>query len=236
MIALLVITDGRRDCITQTIPSALAMLEGPITSRVIYDDSGDPEHRAWLADTFPTFEIIWHPDGRQGFGGAIRTAWTHLATGPEPFIFHLEDDFTFNRPVKLKAMAGVLASNDTVIQLALRRQPWNQHERLAGGVVEQHPDDYTDVNLWDDTNRMAYGLEDPRLHPVLLHRLFFTTNPSLYRRSLCEQGWPTGSASEGVFTHQMLQADPAAVFGYWGARDSGEWVTHIGKERVGVGY
>lgn len=223
MIALLVITDGRRDCISETIPSALAMLEGQVTRRVLYDDSGDPDHRDWLAHEFPTFDLIWHPDGRQGFGGAIRTAWTHLATGPEPFVFHLEDDFTFNRPVPLTGMAAVLDDQPDLVQVALRRQAWNEHERLAGGVVEQHPDAYTERSD-------AFG------RSWLEHSLFFTTNPSLYRRTLCEGGWPSGDRSEGKFTHQILHANPLAKFGYWGARDSGEWVTHIGKERVGVGY
>src|SRR5690348_1760716 len=63
MIALLVITDGRRDCIQQTIPSALASLQGPITRRVIYDDSGDETHRRWLRNMFPSFDLIWHQDG-----------------------------------------------------------------------------------------------------------------------------------------------------------------------------
>lgn len=223
MIALLVVTDGRRDPILQTIPSAAANLDRDlITRRVLYDDSGDPNHRDWLADQFPEFELIWHPAGRQGFGGAIRTAWEHLAAVPERFIFHLEDDFTFNRPVELFAMAHVLAAHDEVVQLALRRQPWNAAERQAGGVVEEHPEAFIDATLSGSD--------------VLLHRQFFTTNPSLYRRTLCEGGWPEGNNSEGLFTHQILQGDPAAVFGYWGARDSGEWVTHIGKERVGVGY
>lgn len=228
-IALLVVTDGRRDCLLQAVPSALAMLEGPVTRRVIYDDSGDPDHRDWLVATFPTFEIIWHPDGRQGFGGAIRCAWSHLASGRERYIFHLEDDFTFNAPVPLAGMIQILNVNPHLVQLALRRQPWNEHERQAGGIVEQHPDAYMEHTL----GKYAW----------LEHRLFFTTNPSLYRRTLCMAAdWPEGADSEGRFTHRMLRDGSPEVdgervrFGFWGARDSGEAVTHIGHERVGTGY
>lgn len=223
MIVLLVITDGRRDCIAKTIPSALDNLQGPITRRVLYDDSGDPDHCAWLEATFPSFDLIWHPDGRQGFGGAIRTAWFQLAHGPQQYVFHLEDDFTFNRPVDLTAMADVLDHRPELVQLALRRQPWNDHERLAGGIVEQHPDAYKDRH-------------DASGHHWLAHRLFFTTNPSLYRRALCSTPWPDGADSEGRFTHQLLQADESARFAFWGDRDSGEAVEHIGRERVGTGY
>jgi hypothetical protein len=229
MICLLVITDGRRDCIQQTIPSALAMLEGPVTRRVLYDDSGDPDHRAWLATEFPTFELIWHPEGRQGFGGAIRTAWTHLAHAPERYVAHVEDDFTFNAPVPLCGMVQILQAHPHLVQVALRRQPWNEHERLAGGIVEQHPDAYTEHHL----GKYAW----------LEHRQFFTTNPCVYRRTLCQAGeWPEGSQSEGHFTHHLLRNGSPEVdaehvrFAFWGARDSGEAVTHIGHQRVGVGY
>lgn len=223
-IALLVITDGRKDCITRTIPSALEQLDDRlVTERWIYDDSGDSAHRAWLADTFPRFQLVWHPAGRQGFGGAIREAWHILrARSNEPFVFHLEDDFTFNRTVDLPAMLGVLVDHPHLVQLALRRQPWNPQECAAGGIVEQHPHDYIDRT--DGTNHW------------LEHRRFFTTNPSLYRRSLCHEGWPDVEHSEGHFGIDLLAKHPDWRFGFWGARDSGEWVTHIGHQRNGTGY
>lgn len=222
MIALVVFTDGR-DYIYETIPSALANLHGPITRKVIHDDSGDAGVHDRLRETFPDFDLAAHPAGRQGFGGAIRNAWRLLAAGPERFVFHLEDDFTFNQPVDLAAFAEVLDSQGHLAQLALRRQPWNDEERAAGGIVEQHPHDYEE---WSDVRSG---------HTWLEHRRFFTTNPSLYRRELCSVGWPDCQFSEGVFTHRLL-ADPDLRFGFWGARDSGEWVTHTGRERVGSGY
>ena len=228
-ITLLVMTDGRRDCIAQAIPAAEAQLHGPITRRVIHDDSADPNYRDWLVGLFgDTFEVFGGPV-RQGFGGAIRSAWEFLLAGedshPERFVFHLEDDFVLLRPVDLEAMIDVLDSFPHLVQLALRRQPWNDEEQAAGGIVESHPDDYIDVV--GRTNRAwAKWLE---------HRRFFTTNPSLYRTTLCRKGWPEGEHSEGIFTHRLL-ADPDVRFGFWGDRKSGEAVSHIGNKRVGVGY
>lgn len=220
-VVLLVITDGRRDYLEQTIDSARSNLLGDIAHGVMYDDTGDADHRRWLAEHFPDFEHIHHPAGRQGFGGAIRTAWAHIALRPEQYVFHLEQDFTFNRPVPLDDMTEVLADHDYLVQMALRRQPWNPAEQAAGGIVELHPHDFIDRT-------------DGR-HHWLEHRRFFTTNPSLYRRTLCNQPWPRSDQSEGRFTHQLL-ASPKVRFGFWGARESGEAVTHIGHQRVGVGY
>lgn len=220
MITLIVMTDGRRECIAETIPSALAHLQGPISHRIIHDDSGDPDYRAWLTATFPSFLIIG--DGaRHGFAGAYANAWRYLSVTPREWVLSTEDDFTFNRPVDLAAMVEVLTTNPHLAQLALRRQAWNPAEVAAGGVVEQHPDDYAEC-----TDGARTWLE---------HRLFFTTNPSLFRTELCRRGWPRVERSEGIFTQRLLE-DPELRFGYWGSRASGEWVHHIGHSRAGAGY
>lgn len=222
MICAVVMTDGRIDCLAKALESFDQQVHGPVTRRVIHDDTGDPSYHQELADRFPGWELLTTP-GRSGFGGAYRSAWQWVAANvAEPFVFSTEDDFTYNRPVDLADLADVLDSQPNLVQLALRRQPWNDAERLAGGIVEQHPEAYADI--WDSAGRAW-----------LEHRLFFTTNPSLIRTNLCAGGWPNVAHSEGIFTHQMLR-NTSARFGFWGARNSGEWVTHIGHERVGTGY
>jgi hypothetical protein len=221
-IALLVITDGRLDYLKRTVASVTAALHGPVSERWMFDDTGDERHRSDLRVMFPTFIHI-NGGPRRGFGGAIQHAWTHLLERSEAgYVFHCEQDFTFNREIHLSEMVAVLDQNPQLAQLCLRRQPWNDEERAAGGIVESHPGDYAE--MVDHAHR--HWLE---------HRRFFSTNPSLYRRSLMEQGWPNVEHSEGIFTHHLL-SDPDIRFGFWGSRDSGEWVTHIGNERVGVGY
>ena len=221
MIALLVMTDGR-DHIFETIPSAEAFLLGSISEKWIHDDSGDARHADKLRRIFPGWRVV-STAGRSGFGGAIRSAWsTLLAESSAPFVFHLEDDFTFRRIVELDRMASVLVHHPELAQLALRRQPWNVEELAAGGIVELHPEDFAEV-------------EDERGNVWLEHSRFFTTNPGLYRRELMEREWPTGEQSEGRFSLQLFE-DPAARSGYWGSRDSGEWVSHIGQHRAGTGY
>jgi hypothetical protein len=214
-------TDGR-DTVHDAIASARAKVcdvDEVVARKIIHDDSGNPEHRSALADQYRDFDVIG--GDRVGFGGAIARAWAHVVGLPIDWVFHLEDDFVLNREVDLDDMALVLDGRPHLHQMALRRQPWNPEEAAAGGIVEQHPDDYV-----DHTDGLNHWLE---------HRRFFTTNPSLYRRSLCRRDWPTGPHSEGHFSIDLFR-DPAATCGFWGARNSGEWVTHIGHERVGTGY
>lgn len=221
MIALLVMTDGR-DTIYQTIPTAEAFLDGPISERWIHDDSGDPANTEKLRRIFPEWTVV-STAGRSGFGGAIRSAWHTLREqSSADFVFHLEDDFTFHRLVPLDQLALLLLRHPELAQVALRRQPWNAEELAAGGIVELHPDDFVDEH-------------DPYFDlDYLSHRRFFTTNPGLYRRELMARDWPEGAESEGRFSIEVFADGFRSA--YFGARDSGEWCHHIGRHRVGTGY
>lgn len=217
-ITLVVMTDGRLDYLGRSLTTT-NRLHGPITRRVLHDDTGDDDYRDELRDLYPDWEVIGTPQ-RAGFGGAYRSMWSWVRTyDTNPFVFTTEDDFRFTRDVDLAAMATVLASHPYLSQLALRRQPWNDVERAAGGIVESNPDAYTDRGTH------------------LEHRLFHTTNPSLMRRDMfTDYDWPTGLHSEGRFGRALCDSDPHIHAGFWGSRNSGEWVEHIGAERRGNGY
>lgn len=222
-IALVVVTDGRRECISRAIPSALDNLRGPISELVIVDDSANDEYFWWLTRTFTDFDIVTGPT-RLGFGGNIQRAWSYLRENSRAkHLFITEDDFLFLRPVRLADMASVCDSNPNVCQLVLKRQPWNAQEKVAGGIIEQHPEDYTQRT-------------DGR-HSWVEHRRFFSTNPYLTRRSLIlNHDWPSTPESEGHFTHELLAKYPDIRFAFWGNRDDTPWVEHVGHTRVGTGY
>lgn len=220
-VALLVMADGREDYLAQTLASASENLHGPVTERWYYS-----EQAGHLCP--PDFVHIG-AGPRRGFAGAITDAWRILTEqSTADWVFHLEQDFTFNRSVHLDQLVEVMQPRPYLVQMALRRQPWNDAERAAGGIVEQHPEAYADCR--------AGG------HAWLEQRLFFTTNPSLYRRTLCSTGFHEPPHAEGMFTHRLLrEGSPEAPgdqvrFGYWGARHWRPLVEHIGHVRAGHGY
>jgi hypothetical protein len=224
MIAILTITDGRNDLLAQTIDSFEQHVGGPIIERWIYDDSGDRETREWIAERYPRWTLINHPSGRrQGFAGAIRTAWAALRRESiADYVFHLEGDFTFNRDIDLDDFINILRKRPNLAQMALVRQPWNAEEIAAGSVIQVRPDEF--ITHVDREDRVW-----------LEHDLFFTTNPSLYRRSLFEMfEWPAAAESEGNFSGNLRHA--GFQFAYWGAKDDPPAVHHIGDVRVGKGY
>jgi hypothetical protein len=166
--------------------------------------------------------VIDDRDHQLGFAGAVQKAWDEaLATGCD-YVFHCELDFTYNEPVPVDRMIGVLERHPEVAQLSLKRQPVNAEEQAAGDILALHIEDYHEVtdgvDVWVNQRR------------------WFTTNPSLYRTDLCRRGWPQCRFSEGTFTIRYLQDNPTHWFGVWGARLDLPRVTHVGLHRVGVGY
>lgn len=219
-IAVVIITDGRGECFEKTAHSITeAWGQQPLDKVVVINDSADPEYGRWLANQYGYWEQVHHTT-RKGFGGAIRSAWREVEGFD--FVFHLEDDFTFNEPIDVHGMTHVLKERPDVLQMALKRQPWNEHEKAVGGFMEQHPEEY--VNEETDGFRWCW------------QRRFFTTNPSFYRGSLIERGWPDVNHSEGHFSLDIINSDPDAKFGFWGWTHEPPKVHHIGAERVGTGY
>lgn len=235
MITLLLMTNGRKDCISRTVASVNNRLVGPITKVVINDDSNDHYYYNWLLDNirFCNRDIISVEILRSnglGFGGAIDNAWEYLyLTDKNPFVFHLEDDFTFNQRTDLIYLANCLYVNRHLAQLALKRQPCGADEIAIGGFMEKNPEDFIDCS--------AHGMN------WIEQRLFFTTNPSLYKRQLIEVDWPVCAQSEGHFGFKLKEHGlPWGVkgedvrFGYWGKRSDAPMVHHIGNTRTGFGY
>lgn len=237
---LLFMTDGRKEYFSECFVSAMQSFPGAVMKDsliLVNDDSADLEYSVFLNGLLESvcwdfgYEYLLTSPvlKKSGFGGAVNNAWSYIKGLADPekydFVFHLEEDFVFNRPVPLEGMRQVLDARPHVQQVALRRQPWNDIEKAAGGIVESNPDDYTDMFLSDDS-----GLE------WLEHRRFFTTNPCLYRTSLCDRGWPDVEFSEGIFSHLLFDEDPLNCSAFFGSRSSGEWVTHIGHNRTGHGY
>jgi hypothetical protein len=196
-IALLLISDGREEPLARCLASIEAMV--PAVDRLVHVD--DADHRL-------------------GFAGAIAEGWRRVLETDADHVFHVEQDFEFREPVDLDGMAALLKRRPYLAQVALLRQPWNAAERAAGGIFQQHPSDYVEVE-----DEWAVWVE---------HRRFFTTNPSLYRRDLMRRGWPLVPHSEGMFTHALVR-DPAVRFAFWGAKADPPRVHHL-ADRVGHGY
>jgi len=217
MTTLLIMTNGRAECIKPTLASLHLNLTGNIHRTLIHDDSGSERYAAWLRNEWPWADV--YSTKRVGFAGAIRSAWNQV---DGDWIVHWEDDFVLKEKVNVAEFVSVMRDDPDIVQMALKRQPWNESEKKAGGIIEVSPDDYT-----EKTNGKYTWTE---------HRKFFTTNPSVYRGVLTKRGWPNVPESEGVFGASLFKFWPDAKCAYWGGKFDDPKVEHIGAERSGHGY
>lgn len=218
-IDVMVLTAGRKQYLERTLKSFEKNVRGDIRHRLILDDSGDAAFGEWLG-TLPGYEIR-RTRGRTGFTQAIRSAWRYEASrngAGAPYLFHLEEDFTFDRVVTLADPIAILEAEPDLAQVALLRRPFFPPEIEAGGIIEEDPE--------------AYERREHEGQPYLVHRKFFTTNPCVYRRSLLKTGWPNVAHSETRFGRMLVRRGKAFAF----LGDGTPQVTHIGAERTGRGY
>ena len=222
-VPIIVLTNGRRDCVSRTIPSALEHLTGASTLTIV-DGSGDVEYATWLRNTFGGCV----PTGGVGYWRAMQAVWEQaralLGGDSIDSVFLLEDDFVFHEDVDLTCLSRVADEQPHLTQIALLRQPWFVNEVECGGLIEAL-----------EAQGQTFTERTDGRHAWIEHRACFTGNPTLIPARTFKRDWPSGAWSESRFGRELF-ADPAARGAYWGRRDDPPLVEHIGHERVGMGY
>lgn len=206
----------RREYLRRSLASLVENLTGPIVQSVVYDCWGDADIRAEIQTMLPQGWYVSGPAERPDFTASMQMMWRYISKRSKgDYIFQVEDDFTYERPVDLGEMMAVLAREPFIAQMALLRDACYPDERETGGILGWPIPAFTFCAGWFE------------------HRQFFTLNPSLFRKSLTERPWPTGKHSETLFG-KALYRDPRVRSAFWGAGEN--WIRHIGVVRAGVGY
>jgi hypothetical protein len=177
-----------------------------ITDLVFIDDSGDPDHSAWLSQYGKVIET-----GGKGYGTAM-TALCAAAEHQQCLIW--EEDFTALQPINLHEISELLYHRPYLAEIALLRGPHFPVEHEHGGLIEA---------------LIHKGHTFTEINGLLEHTACFTANPSVWRGEVFTQGWPTGRLSEEIKGHDLVHA------GYRFAYLPGIRVEHHG-ERSGFDY
>lgn len=222
-IPVIVLTNGRADCIAQTIPSLREHLAGA-GGMTIIDDSGDVAYRAWLAGEFPGVPVTAVAERPAGYWRAMRAVWETARDFDTDAVWLHEDDFVMRTGVDLTDLDHVLGTQPHLTQIALLRQPWFANEIQHGGLIEAL-----------EAQGQTFAEHTDGQYAWIEHRAVFTGNPSLIPARTLTWDWPSGAWSESRFG-RMLFADPAARGAYWGRRGEAPRVEHIGHQRVGRDY
>jgi len=202
----------------RSLASLNEQIAGPIIQRVIYSDWG-PDFRAELVTIASEFGFYVAGDGHHGYTGSMQRLWAYLNRRAKgEYVFATEDDFLYPHPVDLEPMIETLAADPNLAQVALLRDAFYQDERETGGVLGWPEPAFTKAGTNGNTR--------------LEHKLFWTANPSIFRKAITARPWPAGHHSETLFG-DALKRD-AFRFAFWG--DHVELTQHIGAVRAGVGY
>lgn len=209
-VSLIVITDGRQDCISRTIDRLHGICTFNFFEKLIINDSANPKYHEYLVGRFFGFRVVSH-DQRRGLAGAVQSAWENVSDDTQ-YIFHLEDDFLLNEDVNIDKMITLLNNKETLTQMALIRNPVNPPEEEVGGFVFQNLHDYHQHDGWFD------------------HQRLFTLNPCIYAKDLTKIGWPD-HGGEREFTDKLHSMNKEYCFGFYGDIYDPPRVTHIGGRR-----
>jgi hypothetical protein len=221
-IDLLITTNGRKQYIVPTIDSWKNFIEKHVDKKIITDDSGNPEYRQWLRDTFPDFEVVALGEQNMGFSHLLKT-WTTSLEFKSEYILLLEDDFLLLEDIDLEYILNTLDKNPNLLQMTLKRQAWSNEEVAAGGMIERiyKEDKFIQHDGW------------------FTQREFFTTNPSFINinrlREHAKQIYqPDELISEAEFGSRIFNNNPDAYSAFLGNIFDTHKVEHIGHIRTGV--
>jgi hypothetical protein len=221
-VSLIVFTDGRTNCLSETLLSFHEKVQYVFTEKIIINDCLG-EHERIVVDSLAEkygFLAI-HNNVKIGFSGVYNLGWS-IVSKESDYLFNLEDDFTFNEEIDINSMINIIDKNPYLIQLVLKRQAWNDEEKKVGGIIEQWAELYEEKEIdgikWSE------------------HNLFYSTNPSLTPRWVFEKGWVLGNNSEAKFS-QKIFSEGDYKSAYLGGKFDTPKVHHIGQERVSnIGY
>lgn len=161
--------------------------------------------------------VIDDRDHRLGMSGAVNAAWDWARSKNLDYLIHVEEDFRFVAPFNPDEAIAVLNADPRLAQVVLKRQPWSPEEHRAGGIIECHPDDYTDH-------------KDGDLRWVS-HQRIFSLNPCVIPRHILEMSYPAGNEAE--MTDLLVAL--GYRFAFLGERSDPHRVEHVGYER-GIGW
>lgn len=157
--------------------------------------------------------VIDDRDHHLGLAGAARAAWEWACSIDLDYLLHVEEDFRLITPFDPNDAVTILQTDKYLAQVVLKRQPWSPEEQSAGGIIECHPDDYTDRR-------------DGDLRWVE-HQRIFSLNPCVIPRNVLEMGWPDGNEAEMT----ELLVGKGYRFAFLGRRSDPPRVIHVGHER-----
>lgn len=209
-VCVLFFTDGRDEYTSQMLESFAKNVKFDNSYSIMLCDNPTGRNTVFLEGIKKKYKInqLVLNEERLGIAGSVQKAWG-LIPDDCTYVWHQENDFLFNEPVNIPAFMEIL-ENRNINQVALLRQAWYDNEVKAGGLFQ--------------ANDKVYKNGFVRMHPVVLHKQFFTHNPSLYRRDVIK-------IMPNYGEYNMMRK-LSGYCAFWGTKTDKPRVTHIGEKKI----
>jgi hypothetical protein len=160
-----------------------------------------------------------------GLSRNVLEAWKTI---PEcDYIWHQENDFIFMKKIKVKDLVEIFENCPlTLKEITLLRFPVVRHEILASGVIQ----------FWGDKMQDYSFPVNDKEKKLVIHRSFFSLNPSLYPYSITRINADFNEKIELRVKELILEENPEAWFSYLGAANDKPLCYHIGNYTLGSGH
>lgn len=180
-----------------------------------YPKRRDPEKIKALSEKYGFDQVILNRKN-EGYSVSWRNAW-RLVPNDTDFIFHLEEDFTFNKPIIVKKMVRLLTNPIVdLFQVFLKRQP----------VFEENDyvKDVESGKIGWDVNLLGQD--------AVLCNAFFNSNPGVYPYWITKIKLPF-NPQEGVIIAELKKLFPSGHSAIFGKRNDPPLLTHTGVYNQG---
>jgi len=232
-LVLTLYTDGRFECLNQTIKSWERNLESAIMESILIDDSGDAAYSAVLVKHFDKkFDRVIRHQSRMGYLASITETWLYNLPPNAGYVLHLEDDFVLDRPFNAALIVELLRNYHHLAQMSLMRAPWAEEEVAVVSA--------TDVPRKDEAGfvRMSRPVGGAQVYWIEQNSVF-TTAPCIYpiwvTKALTLQSDVapnSGIDVEEYITRRVRETYPSSMFGIFGWPEDGSMIRHISIERL----
>ena len=217
------LTNGRKAYLEKSRYTWYQNLKGDIAKEIIVDDSGNPEYRQWLSDTYRNALIVHVGDNPMGYIKAMQKCFDEAVNSGCDYVLHTEDDFLLNCGVEVETLTSILYNNKHLSQIILQRQPWYPWEKAQPTYM-------------DAIRSLGHEVIEVDHNGIILseHSFYWSANPNVYPIEIAKLGWPDKSNSEKLFTKKVMGLGYKSA--YLGGNYEPNQVTHIGEDKLGFAY
>jgi hypothetical protein len=228
--ALFILGNGRKGYLERTIASWEANLKTQPKYWFIFDDSGDPEHVAWLNKKYgKKYKVVPVAETSVGQVKALQFIMNFLKDVSVDYFVQLEEDWMLFRQLDVTKIIDVMHDNPNILQMRIPRTIWyadyHNLDINAGSLLKHHLE-------IKNTQSSKKTRDDSSWYEWRGQFYFWSHNPNVFNKKMLYEDYNNFSSPtadhEREFGIRLMQKYSKGVCGWWAENPYDAYITHIG--------